>query len=272
MKKIKNNFGVDALSQTGILLSNEELRLIIAGNSVKYGNYGISLLDDNGELLRYVSYSEMESNGNLGSDFNMAWGYIPGYSPSSWGHYSSFYGSSFGSYDSSVLEKLSSSMLCYMDQHNIGIEGGNPLGPVECVNHNYNSGDNTIHLNNGIPVGYGELVHEFTHAYQQNEGMLGDRIYREFESYMAQKIALAATGGGYSGVFENFATQVVDYDINSDSLYVNMARFKAGLKAQFEDFKNNYKSYYNYETPSGSYDSYNFNWEGLFRTIGIKMR
>ncbi len=86
MKKITNNFGVDDLSQSGILLSNEELRLIIAGNSVKYGNYGISLLDDNGNLIRYVSYAEMENNSDaLGSDFEMAWGYTSSYGTSSLG-------------------------------------------------------------------------------------------------------------------------------------------------------------------------------------------
>lgn len=268
MKKILNNFSVDALCQTGILLSREELKLIIGGNSVKYGNYGISLLDDNGNLIRYVSYSEMGSNGgDIGSDFENAWGYNPNYGSSSWGWNSSSYGGNSSSYNSSVLSELSSSMLCYMDQHNIGVQGSNPLGPSENLNHNYNANDNTIHLNNDRTIDYGTMVHEFTHAFQQNEGMTGDRIYREFQSYMAQKLAQASSGYGYSGVFSDFATNIVD--VNG---YVNMSSFYSGLAAQYEDFKNSYPGYYRNEAPQGSFSDYNFNWEKLFNTIGIRMK
>lgn len=267
MKKIQNNFSVDALCQTGILLSREELQLIIGGDSVKYGKYGISLLDDNGKLIRYVSYSEMESNGgDIGSDFENAWGYNPNYGSSSWG-WNSSYGGNSSSYNSSVLSDLSSSLLCYMDQHNIGIQGEKPQGPSENLNHNYNANDNTIHLNNDRSIDYGTMVHEFTHAFQENEGMTGDRIYREFQAYMAQKVARASMGYGNGGVFENFADNLVD-----NNGYVNMSQFYSGLKDQFEDFKNNYPDYYRNEAPKEPYSNYNFNWEKLFNTIGIKMK
>lgn len=180
---------------------------------------------------------------------------------------SSSYGGSGSTYNSSVLNQLSSSMLCYMDQHNIGIQGDDPLGPCQTTNHNYNAKDNTIHLNNGTTVDYGVMVHEFTHAFQQNEGMTGDRAYREFQSYMAQKLAQASNGYGYGGVFSDFATNIVD-----DNGYVNMSSFYSGLAAQYDDFQKNYSSYYRNEAPQGSFSDYNFNWEKLFNTIGVKMK
>lgn len=261
MKKISNNFSIDLLLPTATLLSNEELRLIMAGDSVKYGTYGVSLLDDNGSLIRYVSYGEMEKNGgNLGSDFEMALGYNPGYGSSAWGSTSSssYMGSSFNTFN--VLNECSNSMLLYMEQHNIGLVSS------QCDTHNYNTGNNTIYVDNDTTFGYYEMVHEFTHAFQQNAGMTGDRIYREFQSYITSKLATVAKGYGASQIFSEWAFQIVD-----DNGCVDMKKFYSDLSNQFNEFQK-HKDLYNNESPIGTYSNYNFRWEELFNTIGIKMK
>lgn len=261
MKKISNNFSIDLLLPTATLLSNEELRLIMAGDSVKYGTYGVSLLDDNGSLIRYVSYGEMEKNGgNLGSDFEMALGYNPGYGSSAWGSTSSssYMGSSFNTFN--VLNECSNSMLLYMEQHNIGLVSS------QCDTHNYNTGNNTIYVDNDTTFGYCEMVHEFTHAFQQNAGMTGDRIYREFQSYIAGKIASATKGYPVGGIFQDWV-----YDIVDQNGCVNITKFQMELSNQFSEFKKHGDLYKDQE-PTTSFESYNFRWEELFRTIGFNVK
>ena len=281
--KIKR-YNIEQLQKYSVVLSPAEQLMLLGGNRHEEGKYGVSLLDDNGNLISFVSYGEIAKNyGYWGSNFEGDMGSTgftqnicgSDFSSCSWS--SSLFcvsGSNYnytiwGSYEFEVLNRCSSSLLCYMERHGVEIDSAARRGPCENINHIYNGADNTIHINSDIPFGYEQLVHEFTHAFQKHENLENDRIYKEFQAYIASKIAAAMNGYPIAGFGSDWVSTLFydDYD------QLDMNKFYDGLREQYDEFcQDRYSDYYKGDKPDVPFFCYNFKWEELFRTIGIKMK
>ena len=231
---------------------------------VQFSDDNISYLTEN--YPSYCGNSTYCGSGYEGS--TNYWG-------NTWGGNSNCYhGSNYnytiwGSYEFDVLNNCSSSLLSYMERYGIKIDSAARMGPYESVNHIYNGVDNTIHINSDIPFEYEQMIHEFTHAFQKHENLENDRIYKEFQAYIASKIAAAIKGYPIGG----FGCDWVNSLFYDDYDQLDMNKFYDGLREQYDEFcLDRYSNYYRGDKPDVPYFCYNFKWEELFRTIGIKMK
>ena len=63
--KIKR-YNIEQLKKYSVVLSPAEQLMLLGGNRHEEGKYGVSLLDDNGNLISFVSYGEIAKITGIG--------------------------------------------------------------------------------------------------------------------------------------------------------------------------------------------------------------
>jgi hypothetical protein len=290
--KIKR-YNIEQLKKYSVVLSPAEQLMLLGGNRYEEGKYGVIVFDDDNNLIKIISYNDLFING-LSNYSELA-----GYSPSNVTQCTLSSGvtcfilqnSDFFAEYNNFTEGFTQEMIMGLEQYKVDLYYFNEDNPVyykgkKQLGSHYNKNTNLIAMRtykddptNSISLEH--RVHEVIHSFQKNalNQTMDDKdtLNLEYQAYVVS-VLFAKGKGGYNDMIDNWKwmDQYIHKDGTND-FYVDKAIINELGNQAVEWYLSNGADIYRDKMEAKGIEpilneGFNYKWDALFQSLGIKVR